>query len=168
VIRVGWVVVGLAGFGACGGRPHCSGPGDRDVQPAREVELPPIELGGFRLGLDVAGASAACTAAGGTVAAATAAIVTCASPAGYVAARLDDFGRVVDVSLEVSGDADAARRVAASAIDRALGGDGADFVTSWNWRAGTVYLHADGSRLGLRYDADDMHERVIYGLPNCP
>jgi hypothetical protein len=156
-------LVGAAVCG-CGGAQYCARPGDHETRPAEKVELPPVELAGFALGVDEAAVAATCTAHGGVVATrGPATMLSCAGRDGYVRIDFDPWGRAIAVSVEGTA---ITREEAGAAIDRALGGDGT-FVgqTDWSWRGGQVFLTIDPLR--LRYDNDEMHERTTYGLPSC-
>jgi len=127
-------------------------PGDHETTPAQQVELPPISLAGFTIGANAAAIAKQCAAPVGEV-------IRC----GATLLRFDAWGRAIEISTD---DPAVSREAAGAAIDRALGGDGTYVGQSdWSWQGGRVYL--TDPPLTLRYDDDRMHERTIYGLPNC-
>ena len=146
VLVVAWAIAG------CHETRHCSMPGDHETHAAEKVELPPVSLAGFTLGAEAADVAKQCGTPVGPV-------IQC----GMTRIDFDAWGRAIAISTD---DPAVSRAEAGAAIDKALGGDGT-FVdqTQWSWQGGAVYFTV--SPLSLRFDSDRMHERTIYGLPNC-
>jgi len=150
-------------LGACGHSQHCAKPGKRATPRAERVSLPPVSLAGFMLGTELKDATRTCTNLRGTIVVRAPGTMTCTTSKGYVQLGLDDWDRVISVMVS---DPSIRRDEAAASIDRALGHDGT-FVerAEWPWNGGSVYLTT--GPLTLRYERADLHERTVYGLPNC-